>query len=172
LRLSRRQELVDSARGTTLGGMGENSAMVEPFAIQVPDDVQRTRPQTLAYVLSDSPVGLAGWIIEKWRNWSDCDGDVESRFTKDELLTNVMIYWVTNTVASLFRLYYDWALGAFPDLVASDQRNVPSGLDSHPMSPGQRIEIPAGVTLSPAIRRRVFRATGPNVPKATFDNGA
>ena len=56
--------------------------------------LQGTKPQTLGYALNDSPVGLAGWIVEKWRVWSDCDGDVERSYTKDELLTNVMIYWV------------------------------------------------------------------------------
>ena len=59
--------------------------------------LQRTRPQTLAYGLADSPVGLAAWIVEKWRAWSDGDGQVERRFTKDQLLTTVMLYWVTGT---------------------------------------------------------------------------
>ena len=67
--------------------------------------MQGTRPQTLAYGLNDSPVGLAGWIVEKWRAWSDCGGDVERSYTKDELLTNVMIYWVTQTINSSVRLY-------------------------------------------------------------------
>jgi pimeloyl-ACP methyl ester carboxylesterase len=69
--------------------------------------IQRTRPQTLAYGLNDSPVGLAAWIVEKFRAWSDCGGDVERRFTKDELLTNITIYWVTQTIASSARLYYE-----------------------------------------------------------------
>ncbi|ARK12686.2 epoxide hydrolase family protein [Fibrella sp. ES10-3-2-2] len=68
---------------------------------------QSTKPQTLAYGLTDSPAGLAGWIVEKFYAWSDCDGDLESRFTKDELLTNVMLYWVTNTIRSSFTPYYD-----------------------------------------------------------------
>jgi hypothetical protein len=68
---------------------------------------QGTKPQTLSYGLNDSPVGLAAWIIEKFRTWSDCRGDVESVFTRDELLTNVMIYWVTQTIHSSSRLYYD-----------------------------------------------------------------
>ena len=67
--------------------------------------MQGTRPQTLAYGLNDSPVGLAGWIVEKWRAWSDCGGDVERSYTKDELLTNVMVYWVTQTINSSVRLY-------------------------------------------------------------------
>ena len=49
--------------------------------------IQGTKPQTLAYGLNDSPAGLAAWIVEKWRTWSDCSGEVERRFTKDELLT-------------------------------------------------------------------------------------
>src|SRR5438105_13133569 len=69
--------------------------------------IQRTRPQTLAYGLNDAPAGLAAWIIEKFRTWSDCAGDVERRFTKDQLLTNVMIYWVTQTINSATRLYYE-----------------------------------------------------------------
>jgi pimeloyl-ACP methyl ester carboxylesterase len=66
-----------------------------------------SKPQTLAYGLNDSPVGLAAWIVEKFHRWSDCGGDVERRFTKDELLTNIMIYWVTQTINSSMRLYYE-----------------------------------------------------------------
>lgn len=69
--------------------------------------VQATKPQTLAFGLNDSPAGLVAWIIEKFRDWSDCDGAVERRFTKDELLTNVMIYWATQTIHSSMRLYYE-----------------------------------------------------------------
>jgi pimeloyl-ACP methyl ester carboxylesterase len=69
--------------------------------------IHGTRPQTLAFGLTDSPVGLAAWIVEKFRAWSDCDGDVERCFTKDVLLTNVMLYWVTQTAASSARIYYE-----------------------------------------------------------------
>jgi pimeloyl-ACP methyl ester carboxylesterase len=69
--------------------------------------IQGTKPQTLAYGLNDSPVALAAWIIEKFRTWSDCNGDIESKFSKDELLTNIMIYWVTQTINSSIRGYYD-----------------------------------------------------------------
>jgi pimeloyl-ACP methyl ester carboxylesterase len=69
--------------------------------------IQGTKPQTLAYALNDSPAGLAAWIVEKFRAWSDCDGDVERRFTKDELLTNVMLYWVPETANASCRLYYE-----------------------------------------------------------------
>ena len=68
---------------------------------------QATRPQTLAYGLNDSPVGLAAWIVEKFRAWSDCVGDVESIFARDQLLTNIMLYWVTGTAPSSARLYYE-----------------------------------------------------------------
>jgi pimeloyl-ACP methyl ester carboxylesterase len=68
---------------------------------------QSTKPQTVSYGLTDSPVGLAAWIIEKFRSWSDCSGDVGSAFTRDELLTNIMIYWVTKTASSSVRLYYE-----------------------------------------------------------------
>jgi pimeloyl-ACP methyl ester carboxylesterase len=71
------------------------------------EDLQATRPQTLAYGLNDSPAGLAAWIIEKYRAWSDSDGDLERTFTKDELLTNITIYWATETIASSFRPYWD-----------------------------------------------------------------
>jgi microsomal epoxide hydrolase len=67
--------------------------------------IQGTKPQTLGYGLNDSPAGLAAWIVEKFRTWSDCDGDVEKRFTKDELLTNITIYWVTQSITSSTRLY-------------------------------------------------------------------
>ena len=70
--------------------------------------IQGTRPQSLACGLNDSPAGLAAWIVEKFRAWSDCGGDVEKRFTKDELLTNVMIYWITETINSSFLPYYDF----------------------------------------------------------------
>ena len=68
--------------------------------------MQSTKPQTLAYGLNDSPVALAAWIVEKFRAWSDCNGDVESRFTADELLTNIMIYWATETIGPSFLYYY------------------------------------------------------------------
>jgi pimeloyl-ACP methyl ester carboxylesterase len=68
---------------------------------------QRTRPLTLAFGLNDSPVGLCAWIIEKFYGWSDCKGDIESVFTRDELLSNVTLYWVTQTIHSSFRLYYE-----------------------------------------------------------------
>jgi pimeloyl-ACP methyl ester carboxylesterase len=70
-------------------------------------NIQGTKPQTLGYGLNDSPAGLAAWIVEKWRTWADTNGDIESKFTKDELLTNVMIYWTTASITSSTRLYYE-----------------------------------------------------------------
>lgn len=71
--------------------------------------VQATKPRTLANALVDSPAGLASWIVEKFRDWSDCDGNVESRFTRDELLTNLTIYWATQTIDSSFLTHWDMA---------------------------------------------------------------
>jgi pimeloyl-ACP methyl ester carboxylesterase len=68
--------------------------------------IQGTRPQTLAFALADSPAGLAAWIIEKFRAWSDCGGDLESVFTKDELLANISLYWFTGAIGSSFWPYY------------------------------------------------------------------
>ena len=92
---------------------------------------QGTKPQTLSYGLNDSPVGLAAWIIEKFRTWSDCDGDVEKVFTRDELLTNVMIYWVTETIHSSCRLYYE------------------SRMQSLSLSPANRVKTPVAFALFP-----------------------
>lgn len=71
--------------------------------------IQSTKPQSLAHGLNDSPAGLAAWIVEKFRAWSDCGGAIESRFTKDELLTHIMIYWTTESIGSSFMPYYDFA---------------------------------------------------------------
>jgi microsomal epoxide hydrolase len=70
--------------------------------------VQGTRPQTLAQALMDSPAGLAAWLVEKFQSLSDCGGDIETRFTLDELLTNVTLYWATGTIGSSFMPYYDF----------------------------------------------------------------
>jgi pimeloyl-ACP methyl ester carboxylesterase len=71
--------------------------------------IQSTKPQSLAAGLTDSPAGLAAWIIEKFRAWSDCGGSIESRFTKDELLTHIMIYWATESIGTSFLPYYDYS---------------------------------------------------------------
>ena len=71
--------------------------------------IQSTKPHSLAPALNDSPTGLAAWMIEKFRSWSDCDGNIESRFSKDQLLTHIMIYWANGTIGSSFLPYYDYA---------------------------------------------------------------
>lgn len=71
--------------------------------------LQSTKPQTVAFALNDSPVGLCSWIVEKRRTWSDCNGNVESRFSKDDLLTTVMIYWLTQSYGTSARFYYEAA---------------------------------------------------------------
>jgi pimeloyl-ACP methyl ester carboxylesterase len=69
--------------------------------------IQSTRPLTLGYALNDSPAGLAAWIVDKFWAWSDHGGKLENSFTLDELITNVMIYWVTETMPSSTRIYYE-----------------------------------------------------------------
>jgi hypothetical protein len=62
--------------------------------------IQGTKPQTLGYGLNDSPAGLAAWIVEKFRAWSDCGGHPENSYSRDQLLSNAMVYWVTQTITS------------------------------------------------------------------------
>jgi pimeloyl-ACP methyl ester carboxylesterase len=88
--------------------------------------IQSTKPQTLAYALTDSPAGLAAWILEKFRAWTDCGGDVTSVFTLDELLTNIMIYWVSGTIGSSVRLYCE-ALRDGWRLPFAERIEVPTG---------------------------------------------
>jgi pimeloyl-ACP methyl ester carboxylesterase len=95
--------------------------------------VQSTRPETLAHALEDSPVGLCSWLVDKRRAWSDCGGDVERRFTKDELLTSVSLYWLTRSFASSARFYYETAHHPWQP--------------SHPRAPV--VEAPTGVAVFP-----------------------
>jgi len=113
---------------------------------------QATKPQTLGYGLNDSPVGLAAWIIEKFLTWSDCGGEIESIFARDELLTNIMIYWVTQSAASSARLYFE-------------ARQKPLSL-----SPGNRVERPVGVAVFPkeiAMPPRALAEQGLNISRWT-----
>jgi len=113
---------------------------------------QTTKPQTLGYGLNDSPVGLAAWIIEKFRTWSDCAGDVESVFTRDQLLTNIMLYWVTQTAPSSARLYYE-----------SRQRPLS-------LSRSNRVEPPVAVAVFPkeiAMPPRALAERGLNIARWT-----
>lgn len=125
--------------------LGEGSAELSPIERQFLEDatrwyetegayahVQRYEPQTLAYALNDSPAGLAAWIVEKFRDWGDCEeGDVLGRFGRDELLANITLYWVTETVHSASRLYFE-------------TRKVPLTL-----GPGQRVRVPTAVAHFP-----------------------
>lgn len=93
--------------------------------------IQGTKPQTLAYGLTDSPVGLAAWIAEKWRAWTDCGGNLHAAIDRDTVLTNIAIYWFTGTIGSASRLYYE-------------SRHDP---DPVVLAPGERIEVPCGFFL-------------------------
>lgn len=98
--------------------------------------IQGTKPQTLGIGLNDSPAGLCSWIVEKFRTWSDCGGDIESVFSKDELLTNVMIYWVTETINSSIRLYCEVMQGGAA-------------------IPTEKVEVPTGCAIFP---REIYKA--------------
>jgi pimeloyl-ACP methyl ester carboxylesterase len=100
--------------------------------------IMQTRPDTIAAALIDSPAGLAAWIIDKYRDWSDCNGDLESRFDRDTLLTIVMLYWVTGAVGSSFRQYFDW-----DENTARPMINVPAAftLSHEPLLAGFPREI-------------------------------
>lgn len=92
--------------------------------------IQGTRPQTLAAALTDSPAGLAAWIVEKFRSWSDCGGDVESVFPKDHLLANITLYWLTGAIGSSFWPYYARMHGPWP--IPEDGVRVPTGYCQFP----------------------------------------
>lgn len=100
--------------------------------------IQSTKPQTIAYALNDSPAGLASWIVEKLRKWTDCDGDVESVLSRDEILAGVTAYWLTQTAGSSARLYYE----AF------------KAMTSPPLA--TRIEVPVGCAIFP---RELYQAS-------------
>jgi pimeloyl-ACP methyl ester carboxylesterase len=89
---------------------------------------QQTRPLTLAYGLSDSPVGLLAWIVEKLRAWSDCGGDLATRFSDDDVLTWVSLYWLTNTISTSFRPYSDF----YANPTGTPRVTVPTGLAVFP----------------------------------------
>jgi pimeloyl-ACP methyl ester carboxylesterase len=93
--------------------------------------MHRTKPQTLAYTLTDSPIGLAAWMAEKFRAWSDCCGDVERAFTLDALLTDISLYWFSGTIDSAMRLY-------------KENRRPPVHFGA-----GERVTPPLGVALFP-----------------------
>lgn len=90
---------------------------------------QSTRPQTLGYGLVDSPVGQLAWIVEKFWSWMDCDGHPENVLSRDELLDNVMLYWITASGASSARLYWE----SFQSFGKGDRVELPTGIASFPM---------------------------------------
>jgi microsomal epoxide hydrolase len=94
--------------------------------------IQGTKPQTLAFALSDSPAGLAAWIVEKFRTWSDCGGNVETVFTRDRLLANISFYWFTGAIGSSFWPYYA-------------VRHRP-----WPVPDGRTVDVPTGYAQFPA----------------------
>jgi len=93
--------------------------------------IQGTKPQTLAYGLTDSPVGLAAWIVEKFFTWSDNRGDLDHSFTRDDLLTNVMLYWISGSIGSSFWPYYARQHVGWP-LPGPRPVDVPMGYCSFP----------------------------------------
>jgi pimeloyl-ACP methyl ester carboxylesterase len=103
----------------------------------------RTKPLTLAYGLNDSPAGLCAWIIEKFYGWSDCHGNIESVFSKDELLSNISLYWFTETIHSSVRLYYE-NMKEPMHFLKNDFVNVPVGIarfhKEEPFPPRRYIE--------------------------------
>lgn len=100
--------------------------------------IQGRKPQTLADGLNDSPMGLAAWIVEKFQRWSDCDGDPDSVYSRDEMLTNVMVYWVTASIGESFAPYFDVLNAGPPRWIAEA---VKQRLGSH--------DVPAGFALFP-----------------------
>lgn len=95
--------------------------------------LQSTKPQTLGYGLNDSPTGLAAWILEKFNSWSDNKGNIENSFTKDELLTDIMIYWTTQTINSSFQMYRATTIAAFTGKPKwNEYVKVPTGIGVFP----------------------------------------
>ena len=91
---------------------------------------QSTRPQTLGYGLADSPVGQSAWILEKFYQWTDCKGHPENVLTRDEIIDNIMFYWLTNSSASSARLYWESFGTAFSG--ADNTVKLPTGISSYP----------------------------------------
>jgi pimeloyl-ACP methyl ester carboxylesterase len=91
--------------------------------------LQSTRPQTLGYGLTDSPAGLAAWLVEKWRAWSDSDGDVDAHIGRDALLTTITLYWVTRSITTSMRDYFD------------------NRFHGQPIGPGDRVLTPTAMAV-------------------------
>lgn len=93
--------------------------------------IQGTKPTTLSFALTDSPAGLAAWLVEKFRTWTDCDGDPEAALTRDEMLTNITLYWVTGAIGSSFWPYYARMHGPWP-IPQGSTVDVPMGYAEFP----------------------------------------
>ncbi|MDW7693386.1 epoxide hydrolase [Flammeovirgaceae bacterium SG7u.111] len=93
--------------------------------------IQSTKPLSLAYGLNDSPIGLCGWIIEKFNAWSDNNGHIENSFTKQELLANVSLYWFTQTIHSSIRMYHEISINPMK-FGKDDFINIPVGFAKFP----------------------------------------
>jgi microsomal epoxide hydrolase len=107
--------------------------------------IQGTRPQTLAFGLTDSPVGLAAWLVEKFRAWTDCGGNPESAVSRDEMLTNITLYWATGAIGSSFWPYYARMHGPWP---------IPEGAIAVPTG---YVEFPKEILRPPrSVAERVF----------------
>ncbi len=91
--------------------------------------IQGTRPQTLAFALSDSPIGLAAWFVEKYRAWTDCSGDPLNALSMDEMLGNISLYWFTNCIGAWFWPYYARLHGRWP---VDGKIGVPAGYCEFP----------------------------------------
>jgi pimeloyl-ACP methyl ester carboxylesterase len=106
----------------------------------------RNQPQLMTFALNDSPAGLVAHIVYFFRWWSECGGDIESVFAKDDLLVNATLYWVSETIASSYRSIVDWSLGtpARPE-VWEGRPEVPPGVDSKSLDRGRQIDVPAQI---------------------------
>jgi pimeloyl-ACP methyl ester carboxylesterase len=108
----------------------------------------RNQPQLMTFALNDSPAGLAAHIIYFFREWSDCGGDIEKVFSKNQLLVTTMLYWISGSIATSYRSLVDWALGsASRPEVWRDRPEVPSAVDSKWLAPGERIDVPTQILL-------------------------
>ena len=119
-------------------------------------EIQSTRTQTVGYGLNDSPVGLAAWILEKYHGWSDHDGNIEQAYTKDELLTNIMIYWVTGSITSASRIYYESRHGAARP---TDRLTIPTGCAAFAKRYDQRTRIDPEARRAAEERYNIVRWT-------------
>ena len=110
--------------------------------------IQGTRPQTLAYALTNSPAGLAAWIAEKFHTWTDHDGDFETVVARDHLLANISFYWFTGAIGSSFWPYYDRLHGAWP-IPAGKTVDVPTGYAAFPRGIRRRWRSPLPRRITP-----------------------